>query len=172
MENFKLTAAGEINVPASPGSSNADFDFLKGKWTIHNRQLKSRLNNCTDWIEFEARQEMKKILLGHGNIDFFHTASDGKPFGGMTLRLFDPQTKLWSIYWADSERKTLDRPVKGSFENGVGSFYGTDIFGGKEILVKFKWDARHPATPVWSQAFSIDKGQTWEWNWYMYFSPV
>jgi hypothetical protein len=33
------------------------------------------------------------------------------------------------------------------------------------------WDARDKENPIWSQAFSEDKVENWEWNWYMYFSP-
>jgi hypothetical protein len=33
---------------------------------------------------------------------------DGKPFEGLTVRLFDPQTRLWTIDWADSNAMTLD----------------------------------------------------------------
>jgi hypothetical protein len=40
-------------------------------------------------------------------------------------------------------------------------------------VVVFRWDARIENNPVWSQAFSDDKGKTWEWNWYMFMSkPV
>jgi len=104
-----------------------------------------------------------------GNTDSFQTKFDSVPFEGMTLRLFNPKTKLWSIYWADSNVVVLDVPQVGSFENKIGRFYAKDVFEGKEIIVKFKWDATDPDVPVWSQAFSADNGATWEWNWYMTF---
>jgi hypothetical protein len=115
---------------------------------------------------------MRKILNGIGNIDNFKTALDGKPFEGMTLRLFNPKTRLWSIYWADSNVGILDIPVVGSFENSIGYFFTMDVFQEKEIVVGFRWDASDPNNPVWSQAFSDDKGKTWEWNWYMYMSKI
>ena len=158
-----------LNIAASPTSSPHDFDFMVGKWKIYSRKLKTRLNNCDEWLEFDARQEFKKILNGFGNIDNFITEFDGKPFEGMTLRLFNPNTKLWSIYWADSNVVVLDVPQIGSFENGIGEFYARDVFEEKPIIVKFKWDATKPETPVWSQAFSANEGKTWEWNWYMNF---
>jgi len=34
----------------------------------------------------------------------------------------------------------------------------------------FVWDKSDIKNPVWSQAFSIDNGNTWEYNWYMYMS--
>jgi hypothetical protein len=172
MQQQLLAGNGQLNIVPSPTSSKNDFDFFTGNWIIHNRKLKTRLNNCTEWIEFDASQEMTKILNGMGNVDFFHTGYGETIFEGMTLRLFNPKTRLWSIYWADSNAGVLDVPVTGSFENGIGRFYSKDIFNGKDILVMFLWDATDPGKPVWSQAFSDDNGKTWEWNWYMYMSRV
>lgn len=172
MPNLSFTSTGELHITASATSSPNDFDFYIGKWNIHNRKLKTRLNNCTEWIEFEATGEMHKILNGIGNTDNFLTSFDGKPFEGMTIRLFNPVTKLWSIYWADSNVGVLDPPVIGSFENNIGTFYTKDVFNGKDIIVKFQWDKTDLDKPVWSQAFSEDKGVTWEWNWYMFQSKV
>ena len=159
----------ELDIIASKSSSHNDFDFLEGEWTIHNRKLNSRLSNSSDWIEFEAWCECRKILNGFGNVDSFHTTVDGKSFEGMSLRLFNPQTRLWSIYWANSETVVLDVPQIGSFENKIGRFYARDTYEAKNIIVQFCWDATNPDAPVWSQAFSPDDGQTWEWNWYMTF---
>lgn len=164
--NFDIN--GDLIIIAASSSSQNDFDFFEGKWKLHNKKLKSRLDNCTEWIEFESTQEMYKILNGIGNIDNFLTTFDGQPFEGMTVRLFNPKTKLWSIYWADSNNGKLDPPVLGSFENNVGHFFTKDVFNGKSILVVFRWDARYKENPIWSQAFSDDNGITWEWNWYMY----
>lgn len=165
-------SSGELVIVASPGSSKHDFDFFEGKWQLQNKKLKSRLTHCTEWIEFESTQEMYRVLNGTGNIDNFLATFDGVPFEGMTVRLFNLQTRLWSIYWADSEHGKLDPPVLGSFENNVGHFFTKDIFNGKNILVVFRWDARDKDNPVWSQAFSDDNGKTWEWNWFMYMSKI
>ncbi len=172
MEQQLLLSNEELIITPAAESSAHDFDFFIGHWNIHNRRLKTRLNGCTEWIEFEAYQEMHTILNGLGNTDNFKAMFDGKPFEGMTLRLFNPAARLWSIYWADSDKVVLDPPVLGSFKNAIGEFYGKDIFNGKEILVKFKWDKTDPGNPVWSQAFSADRGKSWEWNWYMYMTKA
>ncbi len=168
MENASYTN-GDLHIVASANSSPDDFDFFVGCWKIHNRKLQRRLANCNDWTEFEALGECRKILNGFGNTDSFKTSFDGLPFEGMTLRLFNPQTRLWSIYWADSNVVVLDVPQIGSFDGKIGEFYARDVFEGKPIIVQFKWDASNAEVPVWSQAFSADDGKTWEWNWYMTF---
>ncbi len=172
-EYFRFSEEGKvINIP-SPTSSKSDFDFYEGSWTIRNKRLKTRLNNCTEWIEFDATQDMRMVLNGLGNIDHFYATFDGEPFEGMSLRFFDPKTKLWSIYWSDvSKTGVLEAPVLGSFYGDLGIFYTNDVFEGRAIIVKFEWDKTDPENPIWRQGFSEDKGETWEWNWYMYISKA
>jgi hypothetical protein len=172
MESVALNTEGLLTAAPSVTSSSYDFDFLEGRWDVYNRKLKTRLNHCTEWEEFTATQELRIILQGLGNMDQFITTVNGKTFEGMTLRLFNPVTRLWSIYWADSNHAVLDTPVVGSFHNKTGHFFANDYFNGREIKVRFQWDAIDPEQPVWSQAFSADEGETWEWNWYMYFTRV
>lgn len=162
----------DLQITPSPTSSENDFDFFVGKWKVRNRKLNKRLANCDDWTEFEAKNDCRKILNGRANTDSFYAEFDDKPFEAMTLRLFNPSTKLWSIYWADSNVVVLDVPQVGYFDGKIGEFFARDIFEGQQIIVKFRWDVTDENAPVWSQAFSADEGKTWEWNWYMYFTRV
>jgi len=161
---------GDLKITASATSSPSDFDFLVGKWKMHNRHLNKRLENCKDWTEFDSSDENTKILGGNADMDTYSTTQfpgqNGKLFEGLTLRLFNPKTRLWSLYWIASNTGVIDPPVVGSFDNGVGHFFGKDTFKGKPIIVVFRWDARNKDRPVWGQAFSADKGKTWEWNFF------
>jgi hypothetical protein len=157
-------AAGKLLIEASPTSSQHDFDYLVGDWALRNRKLKSRLTHSTEWISFESEVQMHQILGGVGNIDKYTDSASGKPYEGVALRLFDTRTKLWSIYWADSQSGALDPPVVGSFANKIGHFFARDTYKGQPIIVVFRWDVRNPQRPIWSQAFSADEGKTWEWN--------
>jgi hypothetical protein len=166
MENQIFT---ELNISPMENSSENDFDFFVGSWKVRNRKVNERLADCNDWTEFAATSQCRKLLNGFANTDSFYTIFDGKPFEGITLRLFNPLTKLWSIYWADSNQVVLDVGQVGSFDGNIGEFFAHDVFAGKPIIVKFNWDKTNPNAPIWSQAFSIDNGETWESNWYMYF---
>lgn len=161
---------GELLITASATSSQNDFDFLVGKWKMYNRRLNKRLENCKDWTQFVSYDENQKVLSGTADMDTYRTTEmpglEGKLFEGLTLRLFNPQTRLWSLYWVASNVGALDPPVVGSFENNVGHFFTKDVYNGKQVIVVFRWDARDKNRPVWSQAFSPDNGKTWEWNWY------
>jgi hypothetical protein len=163
----------KLDIVPSETSSSDDFDFLVGTWNVKNRKLTSRLSNSDEWTEFDAVLDMRKTLNGIGNFETFSAVIDGKTFAGEAVRLFDPATRLWSIYWADSNTGVLDKnPVIGSYENGLGKFYAKDFFNGKEIRVLYQWDKTDPKHPIWSQAFSANEGETWEWNWYMNLTKI
>src|SRR5688500_4546699 len=134
-DRLKFTATGELDIQPSPTSSANDFDFLVGKWKLKDKKLKSRLTKSTEWISFESTVEMKKLLNGIGNMDIYRTTVDGKPFEGVALRLFNPKTRLWSIYWADSNVGVLDPPVVGSFDGNIGKFYCKDKYKGIDVIV-------------------------------------
>ena len=155
----------ELIIEASTSSAPSDFDFFFGDWIVRNRKLKKRLENCDEWLEFEAASHCRPVLRGHVNTDSITTGD----FEGYTLRLFDPVTRLWSIYWADSNHVRLDVPQIGSFDGDIGTFLARDTFNGIPIIVRFDWNRADREHPVWSQAFSADGGQSWEWNWFMEF---
>lgn len=171
--NPKLTHTSDLEIAPSATSSPDDFNFLEGKWNVQNRKLKVRLANNNEWDEFESTLHMKKALNGMGNVENYYASFDGKPFEGLAVRLFNPKTKLWKIYWQDTGGMAIDEhPVTGSFENGIGKFYAKDTFNGKDIIVIYQWNATNPRQPIWSQAFSDDNGKTWEWNWKMVLTRV
>jgi hypothetical protein len=170
MRAFSISLDGKLAMTASATSSRNDFDYLVGNWNIRNRTLKEPLVGSDEWDEFDATQEFRLVLLGLGNVDVFHTELAGKPFEGLTVRLFDRQTRLWTIYWADTNAMQLDDGKVGSFDGDRGEFFGREVVAGKDVIVKFHWDKRNPSAPIYSRAFSADAGRTWEWNWYSNFS--
>src|SRR5438093_6295634 len=145
-------------------STARDFDFWMGSWKGHNRRLRERLAGCDEWDEFESKSRARPILGGMGNEDVFLTDYAGG-YVGMSFRFFDPETRQWSIYWADSRRSgTLDPPVVGSFSGDTGIFKGPDTFEGRPIVVRYTWADVAAPTPRWEQAFSDDGGESWETN--------
>ncbi|MEE8119829.1 MAG: hypothetical protein V3T39_09815 [Gammaproteobacteria bacterium] len=149
-----------------------DFDFLHGKWQITNQRLKERLTGCQDWLEFPAEMETRPILQGLGNYDIMRTTFNRKPFEGLSLRLFSPEARKWSIYWADSVSAVLQPAVVGHFQDDTGIFFCDDQHLGQPVRCCFTWSEITEKTARWEQAFSVDNEQTWETNWVMLFSRV
>jgi hypothetical protein len=159
-----LDERGDMVVTPSATSSARDFDFLMGRWRVHTKRLKTRLNNCQEWLEFEATARNRPLLSGIANLDLRKSEFLGIASESMSLRIFNQTTNLWSMYWADSKSGVMDPVVEGSFDGDVGLFYGKNIYNGVPVLVVFKWDKTNPEKPEGSQAYSTDNGKTWEWN--------
>src|SRR5215472_18623965 len=86
-----------------------DFDFLIGKWRVRHRRLKQRLENNHEWIEFAGTMTSQKILGGFGNIDDNVLDVSNPAYRALALRAYDPNTKLWSIWWLDARTPTKSR---------------------------------------------------------------
>ena len=149
-----------------------DFDFLIGTWKVHHRTLKQRLNGSTEWNEFEGDTVSSKVLNGLGIMDHSILQAQTGPVHAIALRLFNPASKEWSIYWSTDRTGILDVPVIGGFKDGRGEFYSQEIFEGRHIYSRFIWSKITANSCQWEQAFSEDGGRTWETNWIMEFERV
>jgi hypothetical protein len=148
-----------------------DFDFLIGRWQVHHRRLKERLANNHEWVEFEGTSVLQMVMGGYGTVDDNVLELPGGTYRAVGLRSFDAKSGQWSIWWLDSRTPLgpLDPPVRGSFQNGVGTFVANDTFNGNPIRVRFEWSRITPTSCHWEQAFSTDGGASWETNWVMDF---
>ncbi len=154
---------------ADDNDGRRDFDFIMGRWKVHHRRLRTRLKGDTQWDEFTGTSELWPLMNGLGNVDDdFFDAPTGS-YRAATIRSFDPVEKIWSIWWLDGRfPQAIDVPMRGRFENGLGTFLCDDMFEGRPIKVRFFWRTTQPM-PRWEQAFSEDGGETWETNWVMDF---
>lgn len=154
-------------------SGEHDFDFLIGSWTVEHQKLARRLARDNRWLHFTGTCTMRTLLGGKGNVDDNTLDDPEHPYRASSLRSYDPMSHQWSIWWLDDRHPgQLDPPVVGSFVDQVGTFYAHDTFEGRPILVRFIWSDITSTSAMWRQAFSEDKGETWETNWIMKFHRV
>jgi hypothetical protein len=155
------------------GRASADFDFFMGIWHCRHRFLVKRLAECHDWIEFDGCCAARKILGGWGNSDESEINLPGDRHRAMSVRTWDPERRKWTIYWLDSRLPgRFGAPMRGGFDKGIGIFHGDDIHDGRPVRVRFLWSRITEDAARWEQAFSLDKGGTWETNWYMDFTRI
>ena len=164
------SAAAEQPAAAVRDGSH-DFDFLKGTWLMHNRRLKQRLAGSHEWAEFDSTDENRPLPGGLGNEDVFRTDFFKKGFVGLTVRIYDPATGLWSLYWSDNiSYGSLNPPQVGKFDGNVGIFDCHDTFNGKPVIIRYTWtvldkDVKDGKVVAhFEQSFSPDDGKTWEVN--------
>lgn len=143
-----------------------DFDFDLGSWKIHLKRLLHPLRGSTTWVEFDGTTVTRKVWNGRSQIEEFEVDSPTGHIEGLTLRLYNPQTHQWSLYWANSKDGTMGGPPNiGEFKNGCGEFYSQDTLNGRAILVRYVWSHITPNSAHFEQSFSDDGGKTWEVNW-------
>ncbi len=166
--------------PTPPrADASRDFDFLAGTWLTRQRRLKARLQGCDDWEAFTAVARVQPLPGGVANFDTL-VAEDWRPgWVGMTMRVYNPVTGLWSIYWVTNEGGGIDpatgvlgAPVVGRFDGDEGLFEGEDLLDGRPVRVRFHWRRLGPAAAHWAQSFSADGGRSWEVNWEMAFERL
>ena len=143
----------------------ADFDFFIGRWKAHSRRLRERLKGSNDWDELEGVAVIRKVLGGMGNIDEITINRESGPLEGLTLRLYNPESRQWSLHWVAGADGILQPPLVGSFKHGRGEFYSQELFEGRSIFVRFVCSDITKTSCRWEQAFSTDGGKTWETNW-------
>lgn len=164
-----------MNAVNTTATGMHDFDFLLGRWRVNNARLKARLQGCNEWETFPATQHNQALPGKIGNFDDFIAESWRPGFVGMSLRLFNPQTQMWSIYWLDNQNAGLNAagsllpPVVGKFDNGIGVFECDDVLDGRAIRVRYTWSKITANSAQWEQAMSADGGANWETNWRMTF---
>jgi hypothetical protein len=142
-----------------------DFDFFTGSWDVVNKWRRSFLDPGSDWEEFPGVTHASRLFDGAANFDEITFPTKG--FSGLTLRLYNPESGDWSLYWASKRTGTLMPPVAGRFTGGRGEFYGDDVYEGKDVRARYIWSDITPRSAHWEQAFSVDDGQTWLTNWIM-----
>src|SRR3954452_13065713 len=112
------TVATTVAVPPSAAAGERDgqhdFDFYVGKWKVHNKRLKEPLTGGKDWYEFDAVSTSRKVWGGRANMDEYEgDTPTGQHIQGMTVRLYDPKSHQWRLYWATSSRGVIDVPTIG-----------------------------------------------------------
>jgi hypothetical protein len=158
--------ASKISLQHAPAQSDPqhEFDFDIGSSKIHLSRLQDRLAGSTTWIEFDGTTAAQKIWNGRANLNQFEADSQTGHIEGLTLRLYNPQARQWSIYWANGKDGILGTPMIGEFKDGRGEFYDQEPWKGRAVYVRFIW-SNLTTKPHFEQSFSDDGGKTWEVNW-------
>lgn len=142
-----------------------DFDFSIGNWRTELSRLQDPLTGSTKWVAYEGTSVVRKVGDGRANLVELDVAGPAGRIEGLSLRLYNPKARQWSLNYASSASGTLTPPVIGEFRNGRGEFFGQDTLNGRAIFVKFVISNVTPDSWRFEQSFSDDGGRTWEVNW-------
>jgi hypothetical protein len=154
-------------VPKHSGARDGqhDFDFDFGAWKMHIRRLVHPLSGSSEWTEMEGTTVTNKIWDGRANLATVEADGVSGHLELLALRLYDPRAQQWNISFATSDSPVLSVAAVGGFQDGRGEFYESELFHGRNILVRLTiWPVSVDEVRS-EQAFSADGGKTWETNW-------
>lgn len=156
------STSGKTN---SDSDGQHDFDPLLGSWKFRLKRRLNPLTGSTTWVDLSGTGVCYKLWNGRAQLDTVELDGSTGHIEGLTLRLFNPQTHQWRLYWANSKDGVVVVPQIGQFKNGHGEFYAQDDLDRKIIFVRFDWTKLGTSSPHFEQSFSNDGGKTWEVNW-------
>lgn len=157
------TVKAQANDPRRDGQK--DFDFNIGVWKTRIRRLRHPLAGSKEWMDVSGTVTVSKVWQGRANLEEIEADGPAGHLEGMTLRLYNPESRQWYLYWSNSNSGTLGAPSIGGFANGRGEFYSQDQLNGRTILVRQIYSDITANSYHFEQAFSDDGGKTWEPNW-------
>jgi hypothetical protein len=142
-----------------------DFDWQLGSWNVHMKRLQHPLTGSTTWTERDGKLIVRPIWNGRANLAEITSEAPSGRLEFLSLRLFNPRTRQWSLNFASSDSGALSTPTVGQFKEGHCEFYRYEPVSGRMTLVRFTFGDITSGASRDEQAFSGDDGQTWETNW-------
>jgi len=152
-------------VSSVPKDGQHDFDFEIGTWKTQLKRLLKPLTGSTTWVEYEGTTVVRKIWNGKANLVELDVSGSPGHIQALSLRLYNPESRQWSLNFANSSGGVMSQPTIGEFKNGRGEFFDQETLNGRAILVRFVISDITPNSCHFEQAFSDDGGKTWEVNW-------
>lgn len=159
-------AVGAPQLPATPAGTVHDFDFELGSWRTELRRRLRPLSGSDAWTEYAGTTVVRPLWGGLANLVELDVSGPKGRLQGLSLRLFEPERRRWTLNFANAASGELATPMAGGFGAGPrGVFYSAEAFGGRSVLVRFVIDVQGADQCRFEQAFSADAGETWESNW-------
>jgi hypothetical protein len=146
-------------------AAERDFDFHVGTWKTHLTRLLQPLTGSRTWVDYDGTTVVRKVWNGNANL--VELTADG-PAGhieALSLRLYNPESRQWSLNFSNIKSGTMSPPTIGEFKNGRGEFFSAETLNGRAILVRFVISGITAKSVRFEQSFSDDGGKTWELNW-------
>jgi hypothetical protein len=142
-----------------------DFDFEIGNWKTRLRRLLNPLTGSNTWVEYEGTTIVRKVWNGRANLVELDVSGSAGRIEALSLRLYNPESRQWSLNFANVKGGVMAVPTIGEFKKGRGEFYSQEMLNGRAILVRFVISDITKDSCRFEQAFSDDGGKTWEINW-------
>jgi len=149
--------------PPQPAAADAprDFDFELGTWSMRTRRLTDPLGGAT-WTESAGSSHIvHPIWNGRAALAELMLPGKTPSFAGSLVRTYNPQTKLWNVYWVDRATGRVSAPMVGEIRGGTAELYGQQDVGSTTVLARERYFDITTSSFKTERAYSLDGGTHW-----------
>jgi hypothetical protein len=129
-----ISAVAGRSAPAADGRH--DFDFSIGSWKTHIRVLEHPLSGSPTWVDGTGAVSVRPIWESGANLEELEVDFPARHLEGLTLRLYNPASQQWNLWWANATGGVLSTPNIGEFKDGRGEFYDQERYEGRMVVVR------------------------------------
>ncbi len=166
--NFVANLTRTSRTAPSEGSQTVkntshDFDFSYGTWSTHIKTFETSGDKAGIATAYEGTVAVRKIWGGRAFMEEIKASGASGGFEGLTLFLYNPQSRQWSQTFASKGGGTFEPSMVGSFKSGRGEFVSFPVAdGGALVLAREVWSDIRANTHHFEIQYSHDGGKTWQ----------
>jgi len=159
--NAPPTAAIE-SIGSAGKDGQHDFDFEIGRWRTHISRLTHPRTGSAIWAEYDGLTVVRQIWDGHANLEEITVDGAAGRLEVLSLRLYNPAARQWSLNVASSQNGSLGVPIVGEFKNGRGEFFTDETVNSRPIMIRFIVSDITPESFRFERASLAEGSKTWE----------
>ncbi len=174
-EEGRWRVALDVSLPDAKGMDGAaEFGFWTGDWTV-DQHIRAGVGNAFE--AYPARDRIGAVADGvvaesfAGPARFFwQDMRRPRPVRGASVRVRDPESGRWRVWWIDTVGGSFGEPFEGTFDGDVGTFVAAGDSARTPRRIRFT--RRADGTVGWELAIRATSGGGWTPLWTMEFRPA
>jgi hypothetical protein len=156
----------------TPRDGSHDFDFSKGVWHTHITRTLDPFDGGTRQVTMDGTKTARPVWGGHAWIEEIEADGPNGHWEGATLFLYDAKAGQWSQAYIDSETGVINPPTIGSFKDGRAELFATEVYQGRNVLVRGVWSDITPNSHRYEISYSQDGGRSWRTGFSAYLTRI
>lgn len=145
----------------APRDGSHDFDFARGVWHTHVTRTLDPFAGGTHTETMDGTKTARPVWGGRAWLEEIEADGPEGHWEGATLFVYNPKAGQWSQTYIDSASGAVEPPTLGSFKDGRGEFFATEVYEGRTVLVRGVWSEITADAHRYEIDYSQDGGRSW-----------
>jgi hypothetical protein len=146
---------------ATPRDGSHDFDFANGTWHTHITRTLDPFDGGSHHVTMDGTKTTRPVWNGHAWLEEIEADGPNGHWEGATMYLYDTKAGQWSQSYIDSDSGSISAPTVGSFKDGRAELLATEVYQGRNVIVRGVWSDIEPDSHRYEISYSQDGGRTW-----------